>query len=45
MEEADGVEEVEATSDEEADVAGRLEGLSEAAPVSARPLALDSPVV
>lgn len=45
VEEADGVEEVEATSDEEADVAGRLEGLSEAAPVSARPLALDSPVV
>ena len=43
-EEADG-EEVEATDEEEADVAGRWEGLGEAAPVSALPLALDSPVV
>lgn len=45
VEEADGVEEVEAAGEEEADAAGRWEGLSEAAPVSALPLALDSPVV
>ena len=43
-EEADG-EEVAATGEEEPDVAGRWEGLGEAAPVSALPLALDSPVV
>lgn len=44
-EDADGVEEVEATGEEEADAAGGWEGLSEAAPVSALPLALDSPAV
>ena len=42
---ADGVEELEATGEEEADVAGRWEGLGEAAAVSTLPLALDSPVV
>ena len=45
VEEADGVDGVEAPCEGEAGVAGRFEGLTEAAPVSELPLALDSPVV